>query len=237
MMSAKLRLVVAFLLPLLAIASAFDPFHQNMPQMEPKMAMGGGQTPFIPHERQCRSVLSSATELTFDASRANALMPELTFVQGDGKQDDGGVPLMPFDGTDVSGDDVAPDPLQLASFMLTHVDVARRGKTALNVSGVLGVAVSRNGTGPVMGPYVSPELKVWPGSTELKILFEGVYTENGDGESVLCMVGDALLPRRGSDAGNPWDWAKNTGRDSFQASSRRSPRTKTYCSCSGTRRR
>ena len=114
MMSAKLRLVVAFLLPLLAIASAFDPFHQNMPQMEPKMAMGGGQPPFIPHEyvrsadvkRQCRSVLSSATELTFDASRANALMPELTFVKGDWKQDDGGVPLMPFDGTDVSGDDM-----------------------------------------------------------------------------------------------------------------------------------
>jgi hypothetical protein len=224
MMSAKLRLVVAFLLPFLAIASAFDPFHQNLPQMDPKMAMGGGQPPFIPHEyvrsadvkRQCRSVLSSATELTFDANRANALMPELTFVKGDWKQDDGGVPLMPFDGTDVSGDNAAPDPLRLASFMLTHVDVGRRGKTALNVSGVLGVAVSRNGTGPVMGPYVSPELKVWPGSTELKILFEGVYTENGDGESVLCMVGDALLPRRGSDAGNPWDWAKNTGRESFQ---------------------
>lgn len=227
MMSAKPQFAVAFLLPFLAMASAFDPFpfHQNMPQMEPKMAqMGGGQPPFIPHEyvrsaevkRQCRSVLSSATELTFDANRANALMPELTFVKGDWKQDDGGVPLLPFDGTDVPGDDAAADPLRLASFMLTHVDVGSRGKTALNVSGVLGVAVSRNGTGPVMGPYVSPELKVWPGSTEIKILLEGVYTENGDGESVLCMVGNALLPRRGSDAGNPWGWAKNTGRDSFQ---------------------
>jgi hypothetical protein len=93
--------------------------------------------------------------------------------------------------------------------------VDRLGKTALNVSGVLGVAVSRNGIGPEMGPYVSPEVKVWPGSTELKVLFEGVYTETDDDEAVLCMVGDALLPKR-SGADDPWDWAKNTDRDGFQ---------------------
>ncbi|KAJ1282329.1 hypothetical protein BS78_03G043400 [Paspalum vaginatum] len=223
MMSTKLRFVGALLLPFFAVASAFDPFpfHNSAQLTAP---MGQGPTVPIPHEyvrfsdvkRQCRSVLSSATELTFDANRANALMPELTFVRGDWKQDADGAPLLPFDGTDVAGDAGAPDPLPLASFMLTHVDVGRRGRTALNVSGVLGVAVSRNGTGPDMGPYVSPEFKVWPGSTELKILFEGVYTENGDGESVLCMVGNALLPKRGDDAGSPWDWAKNTDRDNFQ---------------------
>ncbi|XP_062208350.1 uncharacterized protein LOC133909818 [Phragmites australis] len=223
MVSKNLQFIGAFLLPLFAIASSFDFFHGNNQRMEP---MGGDKGPFIPHEyvrfadvkRQCQSVLSDAAELTFDANRANALMPELSFVKGDWKQDVDGAPLMPFDGTDVAGDaaDGAPEPLSLASFMLTHVDVGRRGKTALNVSGVLGVAISRNGTGPEMGPYVSPEMKLWPGSTEIKILFEGVYTENGDGESVLCMVGNALLPRRGNDAGNPWDWAKNTDRDNFQ---------------------
>ncbi|RLN21920.1 uncharacterized protein C2845_PM07G36330 [Panicum miliaceum] len=216
----NLQYIGAFLLPFFAIATSFDPFHQNQQPMGP---MGpGGQVPFVPHEyvrfadvkRQCRSVLSSASELTFDANRANALMPELTFVKGDWKQDADNAPLMPFHGTDAA--DGAPDPLPLASFTLTHVDVGRRGRTALNVSGVLGVAISRNGTGPEMGQYVSPEFKVWPGSTEIKILFEGVYTENDDGESVLCMVGNALLPRRGSDAGNPWDWAKNTDRDNFQ---------------------
>ncbi|XP_025817838.1 uncharacterized protein LOC112894368 [Panicum hallii] len=220
MVSKHLHCFGAFLLPLFAIATSFDPFHQNQQPMG-KMAFGG-QVPFIPHEydrfadvkRQCRSVLSSVSELTFDANRANALLPELTFVKGDWKQDADGAPLMPFDGTDAA--DGAPDPLPLASFTLTHVDVGRRGRTALNVSGVLGVAISRNGTGPEMGQYVSPEVKVWPGSTELKILFEGVYTENDDGESVLCMVGNALLPRRGGDAGNPWDWAKNTDRDNFQ---------------------
>ncbi|XP_020183619.1 uncharacterized protein [Aegilops tauschii subsp. strangulata] len=222
-----LQFVGAFLLPLLAVASSFDPFHRDAQRMDP---MGGGrqQGPFIPHEyvrfadvkRQCRSVLSAAADLKFDANRAAALIPELSFVKGDWKQDvDGGAPLMPFDGTDAPEGGAAgamADPLPLATFMLTHVDVALRGKTALNVSGVLGVAVSRNGTAPEMGPYVSPELKVWPGSTEMKILFEGVYTETGDGESVLCLVGEAVLPRRGKDAANPWDWAKNTDRNNFQ---------------------
>ncbi|XP_037471823.1 uncharacterized protein LOC119346752, partial [Triticum dicoccoides] len=48
---------------------------------------------------------------------------------------------------------------------------------------------------------------------KLKILLEGVYTEAGGGERVLCMVGNALLPMRGG--GNttegPWDCAKNIG--------------------------
>ncbi|CAO2174818.1 unnamed protein product [Urochloa humidicola] len=231
MASKNLQPIAAFLLPFFVVATSFDgPFRQNQQQVGLPVG-SGGQGPFIPHEyvryadvkRQCRSVLSSAEELTFDANRANALIPELTFVKGDWNQDaGGGAPLLPFDGTDAAADGApAPDPLKLVSFTLTHVDVGRRGKNALNVSGVLGVAVSRNGTGPEMtGQYVSPEIKVWPGSTELKILFEGVYTENAQGEAVLCMVGDALLPRRGgSDAGagsEPWDWAKNTDRDNFQ---------------------
>jgi hypothetical protein len=220
----KPQLICALLLSLFAIASAFDFFHRNDQRVDPTMGGGavGHQGTFIPHEyvrfadvkRECRSELSAATLLTFDANRANALMPELSFVKGDWKQDDdAGSPLLPFDGTDADG--TPPDPLRLASFSLTHVDLERRGKTALNVSGVLGVAVSRNGTAPEMGPYVSPEVKVWPGSTELKILFEGVYTENSDAnEAVLCMVGSALLPKRGG--ADPWDWAKHTDRDNFQ---------------------
>ncbi|KAL6848020.1 hypothetical protein ACP4OV_022148 [Aristida adscensionis] len=225
MVSRNVQFIGAFLLPFLAVASSFDPFHRTEPRMDP---MAGVQGPIIPHEyvrfadvkRRCQAVLSAAGELTFDANRANALPPELTFVKGDWKQDDNGAPLLPFDGTDMPGDAAAAAaaaaPLQLASFSLTHVDPVRRGTTALNVSGVLGVAVTRNGTGPEMGPSVSPELKVWPGGTEVKILFEGVYTENADGESVLCMVGDALLPKRGGDAGEPWAWAKNSGRSNFQ---------------------
>ncbi|KAG8045862.1 hypothetical protein GUJ93_ZPchr0008g12692 [Zizania palustris] len=226
MVSKTLQFVGALLLPLLAVVSSFDPFHRDAQMMDQMGGGGGGQGPFIPHEyarfadvkRQCKSVLSAAAELTFDANRANGLMPELSFVKGDWRQDGDGAPLIPFDGTDVPEEaaGAAPDPLPLASFSLTHVDAARRGRTALNVSGVLGVAISRNGTGPEMGPYVSPEFKVWPGTTELKILFEGVYTENDDGESVLCMVGNAVLPSRGNDATNPWDWARHSDRDKFQ---------------------
>uniref|UniRef100_A0ACD5VE48 Uncharacterized protein n=1 Tax=Avena sativa TaxID=4498 RepID=A0ACD5VE48_AVESA len=222
-----LQLVGAILLPLFAVASSFDPFHRNGQGMS--FGGGGPQGPFNQHapqheyvrfadvKRQCRSVLSSASDLSFDANRATALMPELSFVKGDWEQDaTDGAPLMPFDGSDVPDGGAADDPMRLATFMLTHVDVALRGRTALNVSGVLGVAVSRNGTGPEMGPYVSPEFKVWPGSTELKILFEGVYTETGDGEAVLCLVGEAVLPRRDGDAVDPWDWAKKTDRNNFQ---------------------
>lgn len=217
----RLQLIGAVLLPLLSMASSFDFFHRSEQGANP---IGGGQGPFIPHEyvrfadvkRECGSILSAATLLTFDANRANALVPELSFVKGDWSQsNDAAAPLLPFDGTDLSSGDEAADPIQLASFSLTHVDVEHRGKTALNVSGVLGLAVSRNGTGPEMSPVVSPELKVWPGSTEVKLLFEGVYAETDDGERALCLVGDALLPKRAGD-GDPWAWAERTDRDNFQ---------------------
>lgn len=214
MKATTLQFIGALLLPLLAVASSFDPFHRNDGRTDPMMGSGQQQQqgPFIPHEylrfaevkRHCRSVLSAGAELKFDANRAAALMPELSFVKGDWTQGPGSAPLIPF--------------------VMTHVDAAGlRGKTALNVSGVLGVAVSRNGTGPEMGPsYVSPELKVWPGSTEMKMLFEGVYTETGDGESVLCMVGNAMLPKRADDAAaGPWGWAKHTDRNNFQPPVRR----------------
>ncbi|KAK3160508.1 hypothetical protein QOZ80_1BG0060390 [Eleusine coracana subsp. coracana] len=225
----KLQLIGALLLPLFAVASSFDFFHRNNQGANPMGGSGGQQGPFIPHEyvrfadvkRECKSILSAATLLAFDANRANALLPELSFTKGDWSQPAAGAaPLLPFDGTDVpADDDVAADPVALASFSLTHVDAEHRGKTALNVSGVLGLAVSRNGTGPEMGPVVSPEAKVWPGSTEVKVLFEGVYTETDDGDRVLCMVGDALLPKRSSSTdagGEPWAWAKHTDRDNFQ---------------------
>uniref|UniRef100_A0A0D9UXF8 RING-type E3 ubiquitin transferase n=1 Tax=Leersia perrieri TaxID=77586 RepID=A0A0D9UXF8_9ORYZ len=229
MVSRRLQLVAALLLPLLAVVSSFDPFHRDAQPM----GGAGGQGPFIPHEyvrfadvkRQCKSVLAAGTELTFDANRANALMPELSFVKADWNHAAAGdAPLMPFDATDLpegAGGDAAAahELLALASFSLTHVDGGGGGgaaRTAMNVSGVLGVAVSRNGTSPEMGPYVSPEFKVWPGNTELKILLEGVYTENAGGERVLCFVGDAVLPSRRDGGGDPWDWAKHSDRDGFQ---------------------
>ncbi|KAL6657707.1 hypothetical protein ACP70R_005487 [Stipagrostis hirtigluma subsp. patula] len=168
---------------------------------------------FADVRRQCQPVLSSAGEVA-GAGCAECLKRELSFEKGDWRQDAGHAPLMPFDGgADVpEGAPVPPDPLPLASFMLTHVDAADRARTAVNVSGVLVLSISRERTReefePWMPPYLyeaSPEFELLPGSTKLKILFEGVYTEGTrrdggveDGERVLCMVRSAVLPTRGT---------------------------------------
>ena len=108
--------------------------------------------------------------------------------------------------------------------MLTHADTVERQRvsSSLNVSGVLTLTINRNcccsdDKSEMMDPHSgrrsSPEFKLLPRIAKLKILLEGVYTEAGGGERVLCMVGNALLPMRGG--GNttegPWDCAKNIG--------------------------
>ncbi|XBH89348.1 hypothetical protein VPH35_081271 [Triticum aestivum] len=164
--------------------------------------------PAIPHDylraadvaRQCRSVLSSAAELT--APWAKKAQTE--------------------------NQNTSPELLQeatpLATFMLTHADTVERQRvsSSLNVSGVLTLTINRNCCcsddksemiDPHSGRRSSPEFKLLPRIAKLKILLEGVYTEAGGGERVLCMVGNALLPMRGG--GNttegPWDCAKNIG--------------------------
>ncbi|KAL6855981.1 hypothetical protein ACP4OV_018783 [Aristida adscensionis] len=212
----KLLVLSLFLLCLAATASS-GRFHPLMPG------------PFIPHdytrfadvERQCRSVLSSAGELSIDADRAGAVMHQLSFSNGDWSQDAGQAPLMPFHGSraDTPPAAGAPgqlEPVSLVSFMLTHMDtVPRRGSpTALNVSGFLSFTITRGYCCPSsMEPRVSPEFVLRPGYAELHIVFEGVYAETRSpgtdaGERVLCMVGNAVLPVRGSNSTDPWVWAK-----------------------------
>uniref|UniRef100_A0A453JME8 RING-type E3 ubiquitin transferase n=2 Tax=Aegilops tauschii subsp. strangulata TaxID=200361 RepID=A0A453JME8_AEGTS len=188
--------------------------------------------PVVPHDylraadvaQQCRSVLSSGAELTADGP----MVQDLHFANGDWRQDAGHAPLMPFPGT-ASGDVGAGTELAtpLATFMLTHADTVQRqrARRSLNVSGVLTLTISRNcccsdDKSEMMDPHSgrrpSPEFKLLPRIAKLKILLEGVYTEAGGGERVLCMVGNAPLPMRGGGGGGnttegPWDWAKNIG--------------------------
>ena len=42
--------------------------------------------------------------------------------------------------------------------------------------------------------------------------------DGSGGERVLCMVGSALLPVRGVNSTDPWDWAKNVGDRNFESS-------------------
>lgn len=172
-------------------------------------------------EKECRSVLRSASRLESNANRIKAIEPELSFLRGDWGQDAGDAPLMPFDGSDAPEDQSSlPDPLRLVTFILTHVDLTHRSvPTAVNVSGVLGIAISRNGTAPAMRQFSSPEFMIWSGSSELRILFEGIYTESGSkngGERVLCLLGNAMLPSRQPDSTDPWEWVKDIGSNNFQ---------------------
>ncbi|KAL6657704.1 hypothetical protein ACP70R_005484 [Stipagrostis hirtigluma subsp. patula] len=191
-------------------------------------------TRFADVERQCQSVLSSGAGFSIDAYRAGILMHQLSFTYGDWSQDAGQAPLMPFDGSRADTPAAGHAQLQavsLASFMLTHVDtVQRRGAwTALNISGFLSFTITRGDYYPSMAPRASPEFELQPGHAQLYMVFEGVYTEtrssdNDDGwggERVLCMVGNAVLPKRSSNSSDPWDWAKSKngtgdGEGSFQ---------------------
>ncbi|KAL6858900.1 hypothetical protein ACP4OV_017902 [Aristida adscensionis] len=175
--------------------------------------------PFIPHdytrfadvERLCRSVLSSAGELSVDADRARVVMQQLSLRNGDWSQDAGQAPLMPFLRGGAAPPPVAAgapqqhEPVSLASFMLTHMDTAqRRGArpTALNVSGFLSLTITGDHCFPPameVQPRVSPDFVLRPGHTELRVAFEGVYAETKPSP-----VGNAVLPVRGSNSTRPW---------------------------------
>ncbi|KAM0915609.1 hypothetical protein ACQ4PT_010733 [Festuca glaucescens] len=184
---------------------------------------------FADVSHHCQSVLSSATGLPYDTRRPDRLKRQLSFENGDWRQDAGKAPLVPFDAGDApkKGALRLPDPLSLAAFVVTHVDreEEHRARSAVNVSGVLVLTATRNSVAPDFALHMfplSPEFNLSAGSIRLKIIFEGVYTERakGDGEHaerVLCMVGSAVLPKRSADGVDPWDWPKNSGgRSSFQ---------------------
>lgn len=226
-MVSSLQILGLFLLCLCLTTSSY-PVHRSM--------LPTSFGPFIPHDylrfddvaRQCQSVLSSAAELTVDAGRAEALADELSFANGDWHQDTGHAPLMPFHGSHAGTTEAhpgLPEVTPLATFMLAHIDTVQRQRTrtALNVSGVLSLTISRNCCCSDMAPHrhASPEFKLQPGVAKLNILFEGVYTvtsgdDGGGGQRVLCMVGNAVLPMRGGNSTDPWDWAKNVGGGSFR---------------------
>ncbi|RCV04658.1 hypothetical protein SETIT_1G018200v2 [Setaria italica] len=220
----SLLLNLALFLPCLSATVTSNPsFH---PSMSSKGPIHHDYTRFADVERHCQSVLSSAAELGAEAGRAGVRMQQLSFMNGDWSQDAGQAPLFPFQGSYADAAVAGPEFLEavpLASFMLTHTDmVPRRGaRTAFNVSGILSFTISRNCCCSSMEPRTSPEFELRPGVSRLHVLLQGVYTEtkssgsgdDGGGERVLCMVGDAVLPVRGSNSTDPWDWAKNHGRD------------------------
>ncbi|GJN19449.1 hypothetical protein PR202_gb06728 [Eleusine coracana subsp. coracana] len=176
-------------------------------------------------------MLSSAAEMTVGAAGVPFRMERLSFMNGDWNQDAGQAPLLPpFQGPAADSSRHQPlEPVNLASFTVTHVDAVpwRSGARpkALNVSGFLTLAITRNCCSPSMEPRVGPELVLEPGVAKLRVQLEGVYTEpkpsglvshGGGGDRVLCMVGKALLPVRGGN-GSADPWGKNHGVNSEAA--------------------
>ncbi|CAL4970302.1 unnamed protein product [Urochloa decumbens] len=218
-MEATSKIVTRLLLNLVLLLPCFSAGVSSNPSFHRKGPIHHDYTRFADVERHCQSVLSSAAELGGDdAGRAGARMHQLSFMNGDWSQDAGRAPLLPFHGTYADTAATGPESLDavpLTSFTLTHMDMApRRGsRTAFNVSGILTFTVARNCCRSYMVPRVAPEFELRPGVARLHVLLQGVYTEKkpseSGGERVLCMVGDALLPVRGSNSDDPWDWAKN----------------------------
>ncbi|XP_010545798.1 PREDICTED: uncharacterized protein LOC104818053 isoform X2 [Tarenaya hassleriana] len=166
-------------------------------------------------KRQCRSVLSSASELKLeDISRVRGVRKGLGFQYGDWNQDSGASPILPFDESTNPSRNSLAKPVKLASFWVTDLDLAHRSKKYVGVNGVLmlGITVD-NGLPRNLRFDRSRQFELWPGHTQLKISLQGVYfeTKENDGERVMCMLGETMLPSRESDSDtkDPWKWVRD----------------------------
>lgn len=160
--------------------------------------------------RNCKSVLSSASDLNIDpiSRDLRKAKKSLSFRNGDWSQlpAGGDSPILPFDKTNIT----STKPLNLVSFRITDLDLPHRTKRYVGVNGVLLLAITafddlRGGGGG------GREFELWPSHTQLKINFQGVYVENdNDQERVLCMLGETMLPSRDNNESpsDPWRWVK-----------------------------
>ncbi|KAF3450818.1 hypothetical protein FNV43_RR06907 [Rhamnella rubrinervis] len=164
-------------------------------------------------EKECSFILSSASELKPDDNRVYSIKEELVFVNGDWRQVDGKAPIMPFDAREVRNDFSSDHtPLNLVSFWVMDVDRAHRSKKSVSVSGSMTIGITLDSTFEDYGYEGSPQFQIWPGHTQLTILFQGIYTESlkNGGERVMCLLGSTMLPDRESDPADPWQWVKAT---------------------------
>jgi hypothetical protein len=133
-------------------------------------------------------MLSTAVELPDDSDRAGFVKRTLSFEKGDWHQSAGHMPRMPFHGGDESSN-ARGWPLSLATFTITNVEDGKGGQTtaSLNVRGALFLSVCRKSRDSdiwprvPMGPVTSPEFRISPGKTKLRIILEGVYKERSTG--------------------------------------------------------
>ncbi|PON66388.1 hypothetical protein PanWU01x14_110430 [Parasponia andersonii] len=171
-------------------------------------------------KKECKAVLSSASELKPEDNRVDSIERYLFVDNGDWSQVKGEAPIMPLDvryrnsapSTFYSVPNQEGDPLNLVSFRVTDVSLTHRSKNWFSLSGMLNLVITINGEFADYGYDGNPEFRFWPGSSQLAIPFQGVYTEaakNG-GERVVCMLGNAMLPARELNAADPWEWVNSS---------------------------
>ncbi|XP_059638055.1 uncharacterized protein LOC132279984 [Cornus florida] len=142
-------------------------------------------------EKQCGSILSSASELEPDDNRGDRLRKEHFFLNGDWYQESGGAPFMPFGVHDMPG-----PPMKLVSFWIMDVDPVCRAKNAISISGALEIAKTRRSLYSSKPYQWSPKFYTARGISSLTILFEGIYieTEDNGGKHLMCLLGNATMP-------------------------------------------
>ncbi|CAI9267479.1 unnamed protein product [Lactuca saligna] len=168
-------------------------------------------------KKECSSIMPPDSNQKPNGKRLYRFKDKMSFINGDWWQELDKAPLMPFDDHHkLNGTDGSLDPnssLNLVSFWVTDVDRAHRSKNSVNINGILQVAITIGGLYGAK-PYSSnPVFNIYPGHSELTIPFQGIVSnsEGNDGETVMCLLGNAMLPYRYPDSSNPWDWVKEPG--------------------------
>ncbi|XP_023762149.1 uncharacterized protein LOC111910542 [Lactuca sativa] len=163
-------------------------------------------------KRECSSILPPDFDHKRYGNQLYRLPEKLSFVNGDWWQDLDKAQLIPYDDKPNGFLDHS-SPFNLISFWITDVDDAHRSNNSVNINGVLQLSVM---TGELFTskPYERyPMFNMYPGNSELRMSFQGIvtYTEENNGEIVMCLLGNAVLPSRGPDPNNPWGWVKEPG--------------------------
>ncbi|TQD81521.1 hypothetical protein C1H46_032919 [Malus baccata] len=164
-------------------------------------------------KKECRFVLSSASELKAEDNRIYSIKTELFFVNGDWRQEVGDAPIIPFDDREFEMslvEDINRTSSNLVSFWVMDVDRAHRSKKSVSVSGVMVLGITKGGSFADYSYEGNPKFQIWPGHSQLTVSFQGIYTESkkNGGERVMCLLGSTMLPSRETDSANPWEWLK-----------------------------
>uniref|UniRef100_A0A7N0RIA8 RING-type E3 ubiquitin transferase n=1 Tax=Kalanchoe fedtschenkoi TaxID=63787 RepID=A0A7N0RIA8_KALFE len=167
----------------------------------------------------CQDVLATASDLKPDDNRIYSIQNELSFVNGDWEQSPGKAPLLPFSDASPSWNGSQSfDNQSLASknphlrservsFWITDVDSHKGSKSSIRVSGVLSMGITSylDDSFDRRTYARNPEFHMWPGHSEISILFQGIYVESEQNKEkrVLCLLGNAMLPSRQQDLTEP----------------------------------